>query len=192
MSRVFLAAALVLASASPALADGAYAGLGFGGGAEIGGQLAERYDASGQVGGRLMAGWRTDEWALEGVLFGTDVTDLGARLGTESSSTLSLGVDLKYFLSLTNRLELYGRLGLNQTWIVADPSQGLPEGQEPAGRGWIYGAGAQYQLIRLGTPGLNLAMSVWGDWSRQTTSLGEDLSGHITFKQLGLAFGGNF
>lgn len=165
---------IVFASAV-AHADTTYYGMGMGGGATLEGDLAAGYDASGHAAGRFVLGRRSGPWALEGSFFGTDLTERGSG---EMLSTLSLGVDLKYHLALTEKLELYVKGGLNTNSM---------EGYE--GRGYAYGTGLQYNVHLLG----NWSAALWLDLNRQVVRMHGDegaqsLDGGLEMVTFGFSF----
>lgn len=157
------AAVMMAALGGTAAADGTYYGTGFGGGARLDGQIADRYDSRDHVAGRIVIGRRIGSLALEGAFFGTDLTSRATGGGL---STLSLGVDLKYYAPITSNLELYIKGGVDETWLATTSDAGT----DYSGRGYSYGAGAQYAWRPLPI----LQMAVWIDLNRQIVDLASE------------------
>jgi opacity protein-like surface antigen len=175
-----LVAVLPIALASAAAhADGLYGGVGFGGYARVDGKLAERIDASDQVGGRIVVGGRSDNLSVEGVVFGTDFSD---RLEGGTGSTLSLGVDVKLHTPLLLGLEGYLRGGINKTHISGSTAL-----TDASGRGYDWGAGVEYRVVSgIVFP---IEVTLWLDWNRQVLTLEGpegDLPGEITMINVGV------
>jgi hypothetical protein len=128
-----MTAMAVIALGGAAYADGTYFGIGFGG-ARLDGELGRVFDATGEVGGRVIGGLRWADTALEVSFFGTDVhyvdeADAGAM------STMSLGIGVKQYATLSEHVSIYGRAGLDYTWLVGGPGM--------TGRGYDLGTGLQ-------------------------------------------------
>jgi hypothetical protein len=177
-------AALVLGFSSTAFAGG-YIAVGVGSDAEIEGDLAGMFDADGANNGRLSIGQRSGPLAIEASIFGTDLNSAAGAGG--EYSTLSLGVDVKYYVSLTGPIEGYARGGLNKTWIGAD--EGGDVGVDMEGRGYSVGAGLQYsfRLMPLGEAAL------WLDYTHQSVRLYdqalEQFDGNVKLLTVGLSIG---
>jgi hypothetical protein len=137
MRVVGLATIVVLALGQPARADGGYIGFGFGG-ARLGGDLDRSFDTDREIGGRIIGGLRWGDTALEVSFFGTDLHPADGGSGT-SGSTLCLGVGLKQYVPLTERVSIYGRAGLDYTWLVGVGGGG----PDYRGRGYDLGTGVQ-------------------------------------------------
>jgi hypothetical protein len=167
-------ATLVTLAAAPVASAGGYVSLGIGDGADLHGDLGARYTTDGDTSlGRLAVGQRTGPFAIEASLFGTDLRSAGG-----DTRTLSLGVDVKYFHKLGGGFELFGRGGLNKTWL-----------DDHAGRGKLLGAGVQYRF----TTGLLGEAAVFADLSRQFLELHDEaapaIDGEIDMLQFGLSVG---
>lgn len=145
-----------------AFAGGGYVSLGIGQ-SHLSGELDNRFSDSGSDAVRFSAGQRFGSIALEASLFGSDFAGDSATTGTGSHNTLSLGVDLKYYFFGLGPLELFGRAGLNRTWLHARDSS-LDERHQ--GNGWDIGLGAQ-----LGIDLPMAQMALWGDLTHQQTDL---------------------
>lgn len=194
MQRAFLGILVftAIAAATPGVArgDGYFLGVGVGGDARLGAELAEQFTAEGEASGRIVLGKRMGPWAVEGAFFGTDVR---SRYSDVPYSTLSLGLDLRYFLPLTSRLELYVRAGLNKTWLktwlaAAPDSSGRASDAGYEGRGLDYGTGLQYAW----RPG-KLQFSIWLDFNKQFVRLHDagrpSLDGELEMVTFGVSFG---
>ena len=180
-SGMFASTLLVaLLAASPAVAGG-YLSVGIGEGADLQGDLAAEFDTNGEASnGRLAIGQRTGPIAIEASLFGTDLVGIDGDY-----STLSLGVDVKYFHTLSGSFELFGKGGLNKTWLVGrdDQDPGL------SGRGKQLGLGVQYRF----TTGLIGEAALWLEGSRTYVELDDDagarLDGEIDMLNIGVSIG---
>ena len=158
-----IAASLLLGLSSQALAGG-YVGAGIGSEASISGDLSGHFDTDEASSGRIVIGHRMGALALEASLFGSDLVGISDFTGRDTEfSTLSLGVDLKYHLGLVGGLELYGKIGLNKTWLRAPDAR---DDLDYSGRGHALGAGLQYTF-----PLPVTEISLWLDYTRQTTEL---------------------
>jgi hypothetical protein len=160
-----LIASLVLAflglvAVSPAADASTYALFGIGPKAGVGGDLDDSVDGDTRS-LRFGLGQRIGPIGLEGSIFGTDLvgTGRGFAVGREFA-TLSLGIDLKGFFTVIGPIELFGKAGLNQTWIM---------GNDYDGTGWELGGGAQFVLdLPLGYA------AVWVDFTHQDLGLSQD------------------
>jgi hypothetical protein len=124
-------ATVLLAAAAPARADTiASFGVGFGPGHALDGAIDDHFDTDGETGGRFLLGRRRGDLTVEASFFGTDL-HLPRRAAPGDHSTLSLGIGVKRHVALLPFLELYGRAGLDHTWLVpcctepASPPYGL-------------------------------------------------------------------
>lgn len=148
-------------AAVPAQANaGTYALLGFGPQAGIGGELDTAVDGDTRS-VRFGLGQRVGMVALEGSIFGADLvgTGNGFAAGREFS-TLSVGLDLKAFFTVVGPIEVFPKIGVNQTWI---------QGNDYAGAGWDFGIGGQFTLdLPLGYA------AVWVDFTHQNVNLSAD------------------
>lgn len=115
LAAVLVATAL-LATTSTAHAD-RYVSLGIGK-SDLGGALSDNFNDTDAGAYRLSVGQQFGNWALEASLFGSDFI-AGSGLET-NSSTLSVGVGLKYHFWHTGPLSAYGKGGLTKTWLRAD------------------------------------------------------------------------
>lgn len=163
-----LAAATLLAA--PAHAGGGYVSLGVGE-SNLAGELDSRFADDESSAMRLSLGQRFGNFALEASLFGSDFAGDSAFTGSGAHSTLSLGVDLEYYFFHTGPLELYGRGGLNKTWLQAPATQA---DHHYEGTGWDLGVGAQL--------GIDLPIAqfaIWGELNHQETELREGNKPHL-------------
>jgi hypothetical protein len=155
--RSLIAVAIVAASAiaaAPTASAGTYLGLGIGTAASPGGDIPMT-SSDGNRSGRLILGTRFGHLSVEGT---------GERYGFFRGVAVYqgnvLGAALKYSLPLGNNFEVFGRGGLERTWLSTDNPAGL------AGNGWLVGAGFEYRL-NLGVTGA----SVFVDYEHTDTSL---------------------
>lgn len=140
MLRGMIVVGVLALNLAPAHADELHYDVGFGT-AQVSGDLAGHLVADGQVGGRIVAGKRIDDWSVDGVFFGTDLTP-AARPGDGTHSTLSLGIEARRYARVLQHLELYARAGIDYTWLVQCSATNVPPGGY-SGRGYHYGAGLQ-------------------------------------------------
>jgi hypothetical protein len=129
--RLLLVAAVVLASAGPAVADGFYLTEGFGG-TKIGDELGEH--ARGGMRLRLSAGARVAKrWAVEGWIAAM-IPSVGLLDGRTPSLT-TYGLDVKYINPITEHFDLYLRGTISRGQLSAPVWDGYD------GRGLGAGAG---------------------------------------------------
>ncbi len=177
----------LLATFSSAHAGG-YVGIGIGAQSNLEGDIATHFDTDAQSDtSRLMLGQRFGALAFEASVFGTQLRGKSAFTGKSDFATVSLGVDLKYYVGLLGGLEAYGKIGLNKTWLTGPATEGM----DYQGRGQEYGAGLQYTI--------NLPLTqvgLWLDYSVQNTELreaqpkgGASLDGEIRMMNLGVSVG---
>lgn len=173
------------AGANSAHADG-YIGMGVQGGVHVRGGIADHLNpAEGSGGGRLMIGQRLGALALEASFWGTNLDSTSGRFGQDMLTTTSIGVGLKYYLPLALGIELYGKAGLNKTWILPGKEG---ENAVDIGRGYDLGGGLQYSFpVPIGT------IALWADVTDQQMTLERDnlssSKGHVTQLNLGASLG---
>lgn len=176
--------------ARPARADGVYVGVGIGG-ARLGGDLDRLFATDGEVGGRFIGGLRFDDTALEMSFFGTDLHDAdGGAHG--AYSTFSLAIGIKQYVPLTDRIAVYGRVGIDHTWL-----QNIHGGQISStlsGRGFDLGTGVQidWRWHYGRNPNATVGAALWLDAGLQRVRLdhaGEDaISGTLAMVDFGASF----
>jgi hypothetical protein len=172
-------ALLGLAAAAPAAHASSYALLGIGPKAGTGGDLGDSADGDSRS-ARFGLGQRIGPVALEGSIFGADLIGSGGRgfAAGREYWTLSLGLDLKAFFTIVGPIELFGKAGLNQTWV---------QGNDLDGTGWDLGAGAQFVLdMPLGYA------AIWADFTHQSMGLGDgarDFDGSLNMLMVGVSLG---
>jgi hypothetical protein len=191
MKPLLVAMALVvpLAVASPASAGG-YVGFGLGFDAVLTGELDEHFDAEATGSGRLALGMRFGPVALEASAFGARFTSLSPLSDDAASrgdfTPISLGVDLKYHLTLLPRIEPYARGGLNRTWLMR-PEHGAMASH--SGRGYALGGGVQLPFRAL----MLVQASIWADYTMHATTLespaGDAVGGRAHMMMLGISVG---
>jgi len=180
-SGSLLTALLVTLLLTAPASAGGYVSLGLGDDAGLHGDLATHFDTDSDTShGRLAIGQRTGPFAIEASMFGTGLHGAGGDF-----RTVSLGVDAKYFYGLGGNFELFGKAGLNKTWLQNTDS----DGGEASGRGKLLGVGVQYRF----TTGLIGEAAVFLDLSRQFVELSDDqtatLDGEIDTMHIGLSVG---
>jgi len=183
---VVLGSLLLFSGAGEAQADG-YIGAGIGSGGDLSGDLSEHFttdeDSSSS---RIIVGERFGALAVEGSLFGSQLRGASGFSGEGDFTTISLGVDLKYYIGLVGGLEGYGKIGLNKTWLSGPAEM---EDWSYQGRGQEIGVGLQYNI--------NLPLTqvgLWLDYTAQNTELrdsGESqaLDGSLEMLNVGVSLG---
>ena len=186
-TRLSLSAVLAITLSLPlaAHAGGGYVSAGVGGGAGLDGQLENTFTTDEARSGRFSLGQRIGPVALEVSLLGAEMFGQNAYVGMrEQYTALTAGVDLKYYVGLTGPLELYGKAGLNKTWLMEPAGSS----HDYDGRGWDLGAGLQFTID---TPAAMAA--IWLDFTHLRTDLrdGESraLDGQMNMLTLGLSLG---
>jgi hypothetical protein len=154
MRPLLAAVALVAASASAASA-GAYLGLGIGTAASPGGELTTT-SSDGNRSGRVILGTSFGRLSIEG-----NGDRFGLYRGQAAYQGTTLAAVLKYSLPLGDHFEVYGRGGLQRTWLNTDDNAA-----DWAGNGWLLGAGFEYRLDLAGT-----GASVFVDYQHTDTGL---------------------
>ena len=176
---------LLLVGAGAAHAEG-YIGAGVGAGGDLGGELGSNFTTTDDTNsGRILVGERFGALAVEGSLFGSQLVGASNLTGQGDFTTVSLGVDLKYYLGLVGGLEGYGKIGLNTTWLTGSDDSEL----NFSGRGQELGIGLQYTI--------NLPLTqvgIWLDYTAQQTDLRDSdqrqtLDGTIEMVNLGVSVG---
>lgn len=185
--RHLLAALAIVAASAGAASAGGYVAIGAGGDADLGGDLDDHFTTEGTSAGRLAIGERFGSVAIEAVLFGTDLAGTSGMTGQGDYSTMSLGVDLKYYIPLAGGLEAYARGGLNKTWVVEGFDNNMD--LDHAGRGWDVGAGLQYSFRLLPL----VEAAIWADYNHQVLELHSasrrTLDGTVDMLTIGVSLG---
>jgi hypothetical protein len=149
MARVMLASnamtraraclvALALAASSSAASAGTYLGLGVGTAADMVGDSGKGVVMKGNDrSGRLILGYRFGRFSLEAT---------GTRYGMYQNalpfdSTMA-ALALKFSLPLAQGFEVFGRGGVEHTWLTTNAQGGFNED----GNGWLIGAGVEYRF----------------------------------------------
>jgi hypothetical protein len=181
-STAGLALAVIALAAAPAAAGG-YVSLGIGQGAHLEGEMAERFSTEGSTpSGRLALGHRTGPIAIEASMFGSGLEDAG-----QDHTTLAFGAAAKLFVPLVSRFELYGRAGLNRTWIKSRDDDAPDLGY--SGRGYDIGGGLQFSF----SPFPPFDAAIWVDYTRHTVGLQRDgaasLDGSLDMVMVGITVG---
>lgn len=141
--RLCVVAAVIAASASVASA-GTYLGAGIGTSASLGGTQT-RYAPDGRS-GRLILGFGFGRIGVE-----ANATRYGLDNAGVSWDATSIAAALRVGFPLGNNFEVFGRGGLQRTWLSAN-SGTMPQ---PSGNGWLLGVGAAYN-VNLGITGASI------------------------------------
>jgi hypothetical protein len=151
--RALLFVALLSSTASA----GTYLGLGIGTAPSmsVSNSTQDTTEASNGRSGKLLVGFRLGRLSIEGA---------GGRYGMflnhlDSTSTM-LSAALKFSLPLGNNFEVFGRGGLERTWLSSNSPY------DANGNGYLLGAGLEYRLDLAVVGG-----SVFVDYERTSTSL---------------------
>ena len=176
---------LLLSGVGQAQADG-YVGAGIGSDSGLSGDLSSHFATDeDSVSSRILVGERFGALAIEGSLFGSQMSGASGLSGEGDFATFSLGLDLKYYIGLVGGLEGYGKIGLNKTWLSGPAAT---EDWDYQGRGQELGVGLQYTI--------NLPLTqvgLWLDYTAQRTELrdGEKqaLDGSLEMVTLGVSVG---
>jgi len=172
----------LLSAGGIAHGDGGYVSAGAGPGAGLDGKISRDFTTDDSMNARLSLGQRIDQLAFEASLFGAGLVGVNDFSGQgREYDTLSLGVDLKYYIGLVGPLEIYPKIGVNRTWLTGEKDR-----YDYDGVGWDLGAGLQYSFDSVG---------IWLDFTHQRTSLNDndrtapnrDLDGHLNMLSVGLA-----
>lgn len=140
--RLCVLAAVIAATTSVASA-GTYLGAGIGTSASLGGDHTP-YASNGRS-GRLILGFGFGRIGIE-----ANATRYGLARGTEGFQATSLAAALRVGFPLGNNFELFGRGGLERTWLTTSGTD-----PEPSGNGWLLGIGAAYK-VNLGITGASI------------------------------------
>jgi hypothetical protein len=151
--------AITITDPGTARADG-YVAVGVGTAADTGG--SDGFSGDEGLSGRLMLGQRISLLSLEAGVSGYGVE--GMSPGADYDA-IALGAGLKLNLPIVLGLEVFGRLGIERTWLEASEG-GM---NDFSGNGYVAGAGVEY-MIPLGITDASL----WLDWTRHGAELDDD------------------
>lgn len=199
--RMAVVLAVVLAVPAAARADGYFFNEGLGPGAKVRGEMGERFDGDG-LSLRVSLGRRVGPWAVEGVLFGTNLAEQG-RAGdfTQPQFTaLSYGVDFRYYFPITEHLDLYAKAGLHGTSVILAATATDPQGlSDYDGRGYDFGGGVSWYIrpFRQSSyhfnPFARMKIGLFADLTMQTVRLHKDnapsLDGDVHMWTFGFGIG---
>jgi hypothetical protein len=160
MTRAAVLTTLLVVATGSAVSAGPYLGVGIGTNANLGGDRSQFTDDGGRS-GRLMVGQKFGRFSIEG---------LGTRYGLlnqgEGYDGTSLGVAGKLNFPLGNNFEVFGRAGLQRTWL--SPNRGQLASFD--GNGYLVGGGFEYHL--------DLSMigggAIFVDYTRNSSGLTSD------------------
>lgn len=160
----FVAAALAISVTAPALAraDG-YVSVGVGSSAGTGN--SDTFSSDERLSGRLMIGQRVSLLSVEAGVSGYGLE--GMSPGT-TWDAISLGAGLKLNVPVLLGFEVFGRGGVERTWL--EDSDGSMA--DYAGNGYFLGAGLEYGFDLIVTDA-----SVWLDWTRHAAEVDSDRDG---------------
>jgi hypothetical protein len=155
------AAALAISVTVPAVAraDG-YVAVGVGSGGSV--SDGDAFSSDQRLSGRLMIGQRISLLSVEAGVSGYGLE--GMSPGTQWDA-VALGAGLKLNLPIVLGLEIFGRGGVERTWLEADGA-GMAD---YAGNGTVFGAGLEYGFDLVVTDA-----SLWLDWTRHDADLDAD------------------
>lgn len=181
MKRIACLAVLVagVAAAAPAAHASSYFLFGIGPKAGAGGDLGDAVNGDTRT-ARFGVGQRVGPIGLEGSVFGADLVGAGNQnFGLRREyNTLSTALDLKGFFPVLGPIEIFGKAGLNYTWV---------NGNDYSGSGWDLGGGAQFVLeMPLGYA------AVWVDYTYQNLGLSDDqrdVNGSLNMIMFGASLG---
>ncbi len=180
--RFMMALVVGAAVLAPAVAraDGYFFNEGLGPGASVKGEMGRAFDGDG-IALRVSLGRRVGPWAVEGVLFGTNLAPQGEQGDsvTPPFTQLSYGVDFRYYLPLSPHLEAYGKAGLHATSIIlAQLSEDEAGLSDYGGRGYDVGAGIQWFIrpfessaVFRNNPFARMKIGLFADYTNQTVRL---------------------
>lgn len=150
---------ITLVMVNPALAN-TYVGIGLGGKPDVSGDL-ETSGAGHNVRGVL--GHRFDGVSIS-IEAATAV--YGLHLGSAGGyDARHLGAYLKYNARIIGNLELFGRAGVERSWLIGNRDGA----KDFSGRGYAFGGGVEVVLPALGPGG----GSVFWDWTLHRIDLGD-------------------
>ncbi len=188
LRRSFLLLSLIaaaLGATNTKFADaGTYLSLGIGTNAEISGDLGQHFSDDGGA-GQFAIGHRLGPVAVEAALQGSRLDGISALALQHDYSTISLGIQLKYFINIKGGFEAYLQGGFHRNWL-ADTDRRTVDAQ---GSGYRIGGGVQYSIK---VPALAQG-AIWLDFMHQRLGLTgadlPDLSGSARTLVLGMSFG---
>jgi hypothetical protein len=163
MTRALAVAALLVASTSVASA-GTYLGLGIGTAPAVNSDVPASVEARGRS-GRILGGWsfngfKLGRLSIEGNAGRNDVYISNVQY---ASTMLSIGGKFNYPLGFN--FEVFGRGGLQHTWLTTDRT----DRNQADGNGLFVGAGFEYRLNVVAT-----ACSLFVDYQFASTGFEDD------------------
>jgi hypothetical protein len=146
---------LAILATGPVASAGTYIGLGIGTAPSVGNDTNPGAGAESRS-YRGLLGYSFGHLAIE-----TEVNHFDSALNTESYGWTMLGVGLKYGIPLGYGFDVYGRAGLQRTWLSADDStRGIYAG---SGDGLYFGLGVELRVLPMA--------SVFVDYERQSATI---------------------
>jgi hypothetical protein len=155
MTRLAIAAALLVASSSSVASAGTYLGIGIGTSPDGTMAGSDTVEGAGRS-GRLMLGSRFGKLSLEGQASRFDM-----MFASSAYETTQLGIGLKLGIPLGNNFELFGKGGVQRTWLNHEGTE-----FDSAGNGWFLAPGIEYRL-NLGVT----AASIFMDYQHSSSNL---------------------
>ncbi|HEX4449834.1 MAG TPA: outer membrane beta-barrel protein [Kofleriaceae bacterium] len=146
---------LAILATGPVASAGTYIGLGIG-------------TAPSESDGVVTNGDQSRSWrALLGQSFGhlsieTELNRYSVALNSESYDATMLGIGLKYNIPIDYGFSLYGRAGLERTWLSGNDVDYF----SGAGNGLYLGVGVEYRFVSVA--------SVFVDYERQSATIDAD------------------
>ena len=169
----------MLAAPSLAHAD-TYVLAGIGKVPDVGGDFDKLFGGEDRSSAKLGVGYRFGKIAIEGSVFGANLTNRNAQ--PIEYGTTSMGAEVKYFIPITGNLEGAVHGGLHKTWFGTERGASTHDGT-----GTLLGLGLQYGFrLPIGSA------AVWLDYTRQGMKLQSqsyDISGSVGTMMLGLSIG---
>jgi len=137
MKRTLLVAALLIASTGVASA-GVYGGLSLGGSAAVQDDAFD-LESPGRS-ARILGGYRLGRLSVEAQIYGNTLR----TVANDAVANRQIALLGKYNFPLGSNFELFGRAGVQRTWLTIDDN--VPEMYDVAGNGIILGPGIEYVL----------------------------------------------
>ena len=159
MKRACLVAA-VLAASTTAASAGIYAGIGIGTGADVNHDQGVNTLQGDNRSGRLMLGYRFGRFSIEAAGSHYGLVLDGSPYGANQAALVG-----KVSFPIGYSFELFGRAGVQHTWLSTDVMGGNAEGT-----GVLVGAGVEYRLHLTFVGGA----SVFVDYERTQTPFKND------------------
>ncbi|MCG8423890.1 MAG: hypothetical protein MJE77_38840 [Proteobacteria bacterium] len=174
--RFIVTAGLAVLLANASLAHGgSYVSFGLGTESALSSDVLSQMSVDEISAGRLAAGYRVGPLAIEAGIVGTGLRE--SQDASQQITTASLGVDLKYFMSLAGTLEGYARGGLSNTWVRTQVLSNPEEAEfENVGRAYAFGGGLQFTFGPVPLARASIWLDYTHQWLDQSDSSGQSRS----------------